>query len=65
MMLDLSVLSKFIELIPFQMIIIRKVRQVHPLCSWMINIGLQVVYWHVSIAKSLGKYLGFQVDHVS
>ena len=62
MILDLSILNKFIVRPSFKMTTVNQVRQVVPDWSWMATIDLKDAYWHIPIHSRFRKYLAFQVE---
>ena len=65
MILDLSILNKFIVRPSFKMTTVSQVRESISLGSWMATIDLKDAYWHVPIAPRFRKYLAFTVERVT
>ena len=57
--LDLSVLNKYIQCDRFQMLTISQIRTLLPQGAYAISIDLTDAYWHVPIAHHFSPYLGF------
>ena len=57
--LDLSVLNKYIQCDRFQMLTIAQIRTLLPRGAYAISIDLTDAYWHIPIARHFSPYLGF------
>ena len=65
MILDLSILNKFIVRPSFKMTTVNQVRGSIPLGSWMATIDLKDAYWHVPIHRRFRNYLAFSVERTT
>ena len=62
MILDLSILNKFIVRPSFRMTTVNQVRGTVSLGSWMATIDLKDAYWHIPIHRRFRNYLAFSVE---
>ena len=62
MVLDLSVLNRFIPCPSFKMTTTKSVRQAIDRRSWIVTLDLKDAYWHVPIRESFRNFLAFQVE---
>ena len=62
MILDLSVLNRFIPCPSFKMTTTKSVRQAIDRRAWIVTLDLKDAYWHVPIRESFRNFLAFQVE---